>query len=132
MISVTRRDSPLYCTLKSPRTLPNLPRSSSPDLSFVVHRIHSSPESNSVNLFLAARPNTFSSKSLVRDSGVSIPITLTRSSLIQIPNPKSMFTSTVSPSTTLSNSALYSYIFYTPKLSPQPHCAFALGFITLR
>ena len=52
-------------------------------------------------------PSFFSAKSLVLDSGVSIPTSLTLCFANTILNPKSILTSTVSPSTTLSNVHLY-------------------------
>ena len=47
---------------------------------------------------LAANPYFFSSRSRVRDSGVSIPTKRIRSFLSHTPKPKSISTSTVSPS----------------------------------
>ena len=51
-------------------------------------------------------PNFFSILSLVLDSGVSIPIILTRSFFCHMPKPRSTSTSTVSPSMTLTTFAL--------------------------
>ena len=62
----------------------------------------------------AILPYFFSSKSLVLDSGVSIPYNLILCFFNHVENPKSISTSTVSPSTTLKTSTLYSCIYQLP------------------
>ena len=109
MISVTCLPS----TRKSPNTLPNLPFMSSPFLLMVVCNTGLGP-SNDFSLAFAANPNFFSILSLVLDSGVSMPMILTRSFICHIPKPRSMSTSTVSPSTTLFNLHLYVHIIFSP------------------
>ena len=85
---------------------------SSPSLLICVFNIAISP-SNDSSLCLLALPKSFSTLSLVRDSGVSMPIIRTLSSDNTIPKPRSISTSTVSPSTTLNTLHLYSYICYS-------------------
>ena len=101
---------PLSVT-KSPNIRPNLPRISSPFLLICVLRIGPDfPPISSFNLALLAKPNFFSTLSLVLLSGVSIPMIRTLSSLRTMSKPKSISTSTVSPSITLMTLHLYSYI----------------------
>jgi len=92
-------------TQTSARTRPNLPlESASGHLSSISISSFSDATAfihHSLSFFLERRPNFFSSTSDVRDSGVSIPSRRTRC-FVQTSKPRSMATSIVSPSTTLS------------------------------
>ena len=88
----------------SPSILPNLPL---PWLcKWIVLPIGHKANRNALD----SKPLAFSSLSLVRDSGVSIPCNLTRCLANTTENPRSMSTSIVSPSITLTTLTLYWYI----------------------
>ena len=69
-------------TSKTPSTLPYLPTS-------LLSKVNSPYFSKSINLSLEAKPLAFSSRSLVLDSGESIPANLIRLCTL-ISNPKSI------------------------------------------
>src|SRR5210317_2629148 len=92
-------------TQTSASTRPNLPlESASGHLSSISISSFSDATAfrhHSLSFFFERSPKTFSSLSEVRDSGVSIPRRRTRC-FVHTSKPRSIFTSIVSPSTTLS------------------------------